>query len=88
MKNSLLVASRSHKPEGGWEPVGRLEHDGGVYRFFYTQGARKLQDFHPFHQMEDFEEVYESDEPVPDVRESSPLQVQAGIRRLSQMGGI
>jgi hypothetical protein len=62
MPNALLVAWRS--PERGWQPVGRLEHDGGVYRFVYTRGAR-LADFRPFSQMENLEEVYESDDLFP-----------------------
>ena len=58
MANALLVAWRSGTPERGWQPVGRLEHDGGVYRFVYTQGAKMLADFQPFPQMENLEEVY------------------------------
>jgi hypothetical protein len=48
-----------------WQPVGRLEHDGSLYRFVYTQGARMLPDFSPFPHMEDLEEVYESEELFP-----------------------
>ncbi len=48
----------------GWRPVGRLEHDGSLYRFWYTQGARKLG-FRPFAQMEPLDQVYESDELFP-----------------------
>jgi len=65
MANALLVAWRSGAPERGWQPVGRLEYDGGVYRFFYTQGAKMLADFQPFPQMENLEEVYESEELFP-----------------------
>jgi hypothetical protein len=65
MANALLVAWRSGTPERGWQPVGRLEHDGGVYRFVYTKGARMLGDFQPFPQMENLEEVYESEELFP-----------------------
>jgi hypothetical protein len=65
MANALLVAWRSGTPERGWQPVGRLEHEGGVYRFVYTHGARKLPDFQPFPQMENLEEVYESEELFP-----------------------
>jgi hypothetical protein len=65
MANALLVASRSGTPERGWQPVGRLEHYGGVYRFVYTHGARLLPDFQPFPEMENLEEIYESDELFP-----------------------
>src|SRR5580692_3497341 len=65
MANALLVAWRSGTPERGWEPVGRLDHDGGVYRFVYTHGARLLADFHPFSQMENLEEIYKSEELFP-----------------------
>ncbi len=66
MSNALLVAWRSGQPErGGWGPVGRLEYDGAVYRFVYTQGARTLAGFRPFPKMENLEEVYESAELFP-----------------------
>jgi len=48
----------------GWRPVGRLEHDGELYRFWYTQGARK-EGFRPFSQMDDLEQIYESDDLFP-----------------------
>ena len=48
----------------GWRPVGRLMHDGEVYRFWYTKGARK-PGFRPFDQMEDVTKVYESEELFP-----------------------
>jgi hypothetical protein len=48
MSNALLVAWRSGTPERGWQPVGRLEYEGGVYRFVYTHGARLMADFQPF----------------------------------------
>lgn len=58
--NSLFVAWRPATPEGaGWRPVGRLDHDGGLYRFWYTQGARR-PGFRPFSQMERLNQVYES----------------------------
>jgi len=65
MANALLVAWRSGTPERGWQPVGRLEHEGGVYRFVYTQGAKMLAEFQPFPQMENLEEIYESSELFP-----------------------
>ena len=48
----------------GWRPVGCLEHDGGLYRFWYTEGARK-PGFRPFAQMERLDQVYESEELFP-----------------------
>jgi HIRAN domain len=66
MKNMLFVAWRAESPTGGaWNPIGRLEHDGRVFRFCYTKGARNATDFHPFAAMEDLEQVYESDELFP-----------------------
>lgn len=59
--NSLFVAWR---PEAGWRPIGKLEFDGQVYRFCYTQGARR-QPFKPFRGMEELEKVYESDQLFP-----------------------
>lgn len=66
MKNVLFVAWRAESPTGGsWSPVGRLEHDGGRYRFSYTKGATTAVNFHPFSGMENLEEVYESEELFP-----------------------
>ena len=48
----------------GWRPVGRLEHDGELYRFWYTAGARK-PGFRPFPGMDSLEQVYESEELFP-----------------------
>lgn len=62
--NALFVAWRPANPSDGWRPVGRLEHDDGIYRFFYTQGAKKAE-FRPFTQMEDLEQVYESQHLFP-----------------------
>jgi hypothetical protein len=41
-----------------------LEHDGDLYRFWYTQGARK-PGFRPFAQMDELDRVYESAELFP-----------------------
>ena len=62
MINALFVAWRSGDADNGaWGPVGRLDFDGQIYRFCYTQGARTLAGFRPFAQMDDLEQVYESD---------------------------
>src|ERR1700722_18399946 len=63
--NSLFVAWRPPMPDQtGWRPVGRLEHDVDLYRFWYTHGALK-QGFRPFSQMEKLDQVYESEELFP-----------------------
>lgn len=62
---SLFVAWRLDSlGRSEWRPIGRLEHDGELYRFCYTKGARK-PDFRPFPRMEDLEQVYESEELLP-----------------------
>jgi hypothetical protein len=62
--NALFVAWRPGVPQAGWRPVGRLEHDGNLYRFFYTEGAKK-PGFRAFAQMEQLDLVYESEELFP-----------------------
>ena len=64
--SALFVTSRTgNQTHECWGPVGRLEHDGGLYRFCYTQGAATLPGFRPFPQMDDLSQVYESDELFP-----------------------
>lgn len=64
--NALLVASRSSDPaKSSWSPIGRLEFDGGIYRFVYTHGARTAHGFTPFSGMENLDEVYESEKMFP-----------------------
>lgn len=63
--NALFVAWRpAASDQAGWRPVGRLEHDGQLYRFCYTRGARK-PGFQLFRGMERLDQVYESDELFP-----------------------
>ena len=62
--NALFVAWRPSSPHEGWRPIGRLEHDGELYRFFYTHGAKK-PGFRPFTQMEKLDQVYESENLFP-----------------------
>ena len=53
--NALFVAWSPTKPErADWRPVGRLVHDGQLYRFCYTYGARK-PGFRPFQGMENLD---------------------------------
>lgn len=62
--NSLFVAWRPPSPGAGWRPIGRLEFDGQLYRFWYTHGANK-EPFEPLRGMEDLERIYESEELFP-----------------------
>ena len=63
---ALFVAWRAgNDGPGAWGPVGRLEHDGALFRFSYTKGARIIPGFRPFAQMEDLEQVYESADLFP-----------------------
>lgn len=65
-KRALFVAWRSGDTQNGkWGPVGRLNYDGQIYQFCYTRGAPTLQGFQPFSEMQDLEQVYESDELFP-----------------------
>jgi hypothetical protein len=62
----LFVAWRGGENDAGvWGPVGRLGHDGQVYRFCYTRGAKNLRGFRPFPSMDDLEQVYESETLFP-----------------------
>ena len=63
--NALFVAWHTNEPPPVWGPVGRLEHENGLYRFRYTQGANTLSGFQPFDGMDDLQQVYESDQLFP-----------------------
>ncbi len=66
MTTSVFIAWRSGDDTNGrWGPVARVDHEGEVYRFVYTKGARTLSDFQPFVGMPDLETVYESAELFP-----------------------
>lgn len=66
MKTALYVAWRNQvELHQGWGPVGRLELEDGVYRFFYTKGATTLEGFNPFPEMPSLDNVYESNELFP-----------------------
>lgn len=61
MNKTLFIAWRSGeeiKPR--WGIIGKLDFDGVLYRFCYTQGAKSLQGFQPLPEMDNLEQVYES----------------------------
>lgn len=63
--NSLFVAWRPDYPDqSGWRPIGCLEFEAPVYRFYYTRGAEN-PDFTPLWGMDDLNQVYESTELFP-----------------------
>jgi len=59
--NALFVAWQD--PESrSWSPVGRLTHEGDLFKFVYTKGAENLGDrFHPFGAMNDIYSSYVSE---------------------------
>jgi len=64
--NALFVAWRfGDADKGSWLPVGRLEYDGQLFRFFYTRGAKMSAGFRPFSQMERLDNIYESEALFP-----------------------
>jgi len=63
--STLFVAWRTLDPKGGWGPVARLDHNGEVYRFSYTRGARTLPGFRPFPQLDQLDQIYESGDLFP-----------------------
>jgi hypothetical protein len=48
-----------------WFPVGQLSFDGQMYRFVYTKGALKSQNFIPFGRMENLHVAYKSNALFP-----------------------
>ncbi len=63
---AVFVAWRSGGDDAGtWGPVGRLDYDGQLFRFCYTQGARTLAGFRPFPGMGDVNQVYQSETLFP-----------------------
>lgn len=48
-----------------WTPVARLTHDGQLYHFSYTRGAKNLPDFVPFGRMKELEAEYISKDIFP-----------------------
>ncbi len=57
---ALYVAWHTQTPPPVWGPVGRLDFQGGLFRFCYTRGAKTLQGFKPFSGMPDLNQVYHS----------------------------
>lgn len=62
--SSLFVAWRPPETHAGWRPIGRLDHEEGLYRFCYTHGAKR-DGFRGFRGMDQLGEVYESEELFP-----------------------
>jgi len=60
-----VVGCYSKRKNGVWGPVGRLDYESGTYRFCYTKGAQSLVGFRPFSQMDDMDQVYESETLFP-----------------------
>ena len=48
-----------------WTPVARLTHEDSLYRFAYTEGAKKLVGFVPFGRMTELDAEYQSEEIFP-----------------------
>lgn len=48
-----------------WTPVARLTHEGSLYRFAYTVGAKNLSGFVPFGRMTELDAEYQSEEIFP-----------------------
>lgn len=48
-----------------WTPVARLTHDGELYHFSYTRGAKNLPNFVPFGRMSELDAEYVSEQIFP-----------------------
>lgn len=48
-----------------WTPVARLTHDGRLYHFSYTRGAKNLPNFSPFGRMDKLDAEYVSEQIFP-----------------------
>lgn len=48
-----------------WKPVARLTHDGKLYHFAYTSGAKELPNFVPFGRMNELDAEYLSEQLFP-----------------------
>ena len=48
-----------------WTPVARLTHDGQLYHFAYTRGAKNLPNFVPFGRMNELDAEYVSEQIFP-----------------------
>ena len=48
-----------------WTPVARLTHDGQLYHFAYTSGAKSLPNFVPFGRMVELDAEYVSEQIFP-----------------------
>lgn len=48
-----------------WTPVARLTHDGDLYHFAYTEGAKNLPNFVPFGRLKELDSEYVSKQIFP-----------------------
>jgi hypothetical protein len=60
-----LFLAWQHPQTRSWYPVGKLIHDGRLYTFVYTKGAKVCPDFYPFGRMTDLKAVYRSEALFP-----------------------
>ncbi len=68
MKRLFLTWQVQNKASRKWYPVGELNFDGEVYRFFYIKGAeiaKEEANFQPLVSFPDFRKIYESTELFP-----------------------
>ncbi|CAA6820921.1 MAG: Unknown protein [uncultured Sulfurovum sp.] len=64
MKYELILSWKNPK-DNMWIPVGRLIFEGNHYAFYYTYGAKNINNFKPFEKMDDISKTYESEELFP-----------------------
>jgi len=68
MKRLFLTWQFQNNESRKWYPVGELNFDGEVYRFFYIKGAEVAKEeasFQPLVSFPDFRQIYESTELFP-----------------------
>jgi len=65
MKMTKLYIVWQDPSARSWHPVGRLSQKDDVYKFVYTEGANKSEQFPKFGRMQDLYREYESNEIFP-----------------------
>ncbi len=61
---ALFVAYQDTESRA-WTPVARLTHDGQMYHFAYTRGAKNISGFVPFGRMNELDAEYVSEQIFP-----------------------